>query len=164
MDRKIRQGSRDLEEKTCLRNEGVADGFNTAMQTDPTLALASQWHVLGVGFCSLRLWWMEPTPLPWLGPCCSPLRTPQISPWWQIFQLFLIAESAGVAPTAHWTMPRVCCLNSFLTPEGTEAFLSLAQQLPLGSQCLPTYQPSRLQLFHMLRIWNFCGNRQISKC
>lgn len=64
----------------------------------------------------------------------------------------------------HWTMPRVCCLNSFLTPEGTEAFLSLAQQLPLGSQCLPTYQPSRLQLFHMLRIWNFCGNRQISKC
>lgn len=129
-------------------------------QTDTT----NQWQVLGVGFCWLRLLWMEPTPLPWLGSCCSPLRTPRVSPQCQIFQIFLTAESAGVAPTAHWTMPRVCCLNSFLTPEGTEAFLSLAQQLPLGSQCLPTDQPSRLQLFHMLRIWNFCGNHQISKC
>lgn len=94
-----RQGSRDLEEQTCLRNGGVADGFTLQCKLTPL------WHLQTSDTCwgevlLLRLWWMESTPLPWLGPCCSPLRTPQVSPQWQIFQIFLTAENAGVAPTA----------------------------------------------------------------
>lgn len=151
----------------CLRNKGVADGFHTATQTDTTLARADRWHSVPCWVWGSADWachgWSPRLRCRWghAAPCWGHHELPL---WWQIFQIFLAAESAGVAPTARWAMPRVCCLNSFLTPEGTEAFLSLAQQLPLGSQCLPTYQPSRLQLFHMLRIWNFCGNRQISKC
>lgn len=73
------QGSRDLEEQTCLRNgEWLMVSHCNA-----------NWHHFGT--CKsvtraggevllLRLWWMESTPLPWLGPCCSPLRTPQVSP------------------------------------------------------------------------------------
>jgi len=40
LDRKIRQSSK--EDQTCLRNKAVVDGFDAAMLTATTLALANQ--------------------------------------------------------------------------------------------------------------------------
>lgn len=168
LDRKTRQSSKELEKRPHLRNKTVVGGFNTGMLTDTTLALANHWHSRchtqhsGTGRFGIHWRCLFYTDY---GPRNGP-RVHTVTTGWghtalcceDTMSFTQVADVSCSAATfhhcwvqewllqTHWTMPRVCCWNSFLTPEGTEAFLSLAQQLPLRSQCLPTYQPSRFAI------------------